>query len=1152
MNANKPFQLLHLSDLHFGAMSDAKNWFDQLTSDLKNNLKCEHLDALILSGDIANYSTEEEYQAASHFIKSVCAEFSLKVPQTVIVPGNHDLNWKISKKEGYVFHYREDYDDELRPGHFIELNDDTILVRTGEKRYHQRFTHFSGFYEEIKGKPYPHESAEQVSLDYFETGNLLVLGLNSAWQVDHEFKDRADIRTEALSTALNRIRGNPAFRQSRKFAVWHHALSDFKTDQDDNTAFMQRLAQAGFAVMLHGHIHKAVNQPVRFDYGKDRPCIEVIGAGTFGAPTREWVDGYPLQYHLLVLDDNDLTVKTRCRREIKGAWEPHAVWRQGPGQDPSSVLNIRLPSLPVKSRKTDKTEPPFISPAAPLKIPPAYKTWIKKECGKMDIHRLRGKTSVISVTLPEVFIHLQADPPKNKTVKPPATDGLRLEKEHARDIEDLAIENQHLVVQGQAGSGKTTLIKHIAYSVAIQKQWKAFEGFLPVLIFLRELDDLQPEEPNHRADAGFFKHILEHHFDNKHGNRLNSDTIINHCSAGKALFLLDGLDEISAPLRDSLAASVEDFLIDYPKCKFILSGRPHGVQGAVVDCFGDWLITINPLNPNQIEDFVNRWFCYIQDEAPGVCTKTANDMLAEMKAHPHIDALNDTPLMLTAICLLFYDGNELPGQRAELYQKFIDYLLHGRFKKPARAFQFLMRLAHTMQFEQILTIDRNPAVALLKEIYPSPETASGAHNSRYWNALFDEVEEKCGVLKYSNNQYRFWHKTFQEYLAAVALSDREEESHVDAILKHWDNDFHKELVQLYVGHQSAQKNSGIAHRIISKVLDRQDLPPFKRWRLAARSLLTINREWRDGETEKKTAAKLVEIMQNRAAAVPDRADAGRILGRLGDRRDNFKRFIKIKSGRYPLSTGKKQIDAFEIAKYPVTNQWYQEFVNTKGYETESYWTEQGWIWLQANRVQAPRYWYNRRWNCPNAPVVGVCWYEADAFCRWLTENDPDYHYFLPDENRWEAAAAGFERREYPWGPEWQENYCNSEESGIEKTSVVGLFEQGDTPRGVSDMAGNVWEWSASDYRSEKWLPDFDYDPGMQKLWEAYLESSGKEEAKLRERYREKLNEKDRQLPVLRGGSWGIYRDLMRCAIRYRDDPNDWDIDVGLRCSRTSN
>lgn len=65
-----------------------------------------------------------------------------------------------------------------------------------------------------------------------------------------------------------------------------------------------------------------------------RRQLEVVAAGTFGAPTREWVPGYPLQYNLLLIGPDAITVETRKREEVTGAWTPDARWQQGPGLDP--------------------------------------------------------------------------------------------------------------------------------------------------------------------------------------------------------------------------------------------------------------------------------------------------------------------------------------------------------------------------------------------------------------------------------------------------------------------------------------------------------------------------------------------------------------------------------------------------------------------------------------------------------------------------------------------------------------------------------------------------------------------------------------------------------------------------------------------------
>jgi hypothetical protein len=116
--------------------------------------------------------------------------------------------------------------------------------------------------------------------------------------------------------------------------VFHHPLHGGEDSRIRETGFLQQLAVHGFELALHGHVHKADAELYRYDRAEAGRRIEIIAAGTFGAPTREWVAGYPLEYNLLLVGADKITVETRCRREINGAWEPDARWRQGPGKDP--------------------------------------------------------------------------------------------------------------------------------------------------------------------------------------------------------------------------------------------------------------------------------------------------------------------------------------------------------------------------------------------------------------------------------------------------------------------------------------------------------------------------------------------------------------------------------------------------------------------------------------------------------------------------------------------------------------------------------------------------------------------------------------------------------------------------------------------------
>jgi 3',5'-cyclic AMP phosphodiesterase CpdA len=331
--------VLHLSDLHMTTSDQANLWSGQLADDLRHELHLSHLDALILSGDIANYSTPEEYQAAQLFLDHLRQDFPLDRDRIVIVPGNHDLNWQLAKA-AYTLKDREDCTpEELQEGCYIPVSDEVVRVRD-DAQYQQRFEHFSAFYRAIKNQDYPRESDQQYTLDKID--NLLFLGLNSAWQLDHHYKTRASINPNALSNALREINRNPDWQNCLKIAVWHHPLDSPGSDRIADPSFLERLAVAGFRFFLHGHIHKAETSLFRYDLSREGRQCDRVCAGTFGAPTRELIPGYPWQYNLLTFEENQLTVKTRRREEENGAWKPDARWLQGAGENPLPYYEIEL------------------------------------------------------------------------------------------------------------------------------------------------------------------------------------------------------------------------------------------------------------------------------------------------------------------------------------------------------------------------------------------------------------------------------------------------------------------------------------------------------------------------------------------------------------------------------------------------------------------------------------------------------------------------------------------------------------------------------------------------------------------------------------------------------------------------------------------
>lgn len=166
------------------------------------------------------------------------------------------------------------------------------------------------------------------------------------------------------------------------------------------------------------------------------------------------------------------------------------------------------------------------------------------------------------------------------------------------------------------------------------------------------------------------------------------------------------------------------------------------------------------------------------------------------------------------------------------------------------------------------------------------------------------------------------------------------------------------------------------------------------------------------------------------------------------------------------------LDAYQISKYEITNGQYKVFMDSGGYNNSIYWSIDGWTWRTANNVNEPYWWSSGNYHSGTAfpihPVVGVSWYEADAFCRWAGGH-------LPTEAQWEKAARGTDSSNYwPWGSVWYADKCNSYDGTTPDTfansSPVGIFFTGQSPYGIYDMAGNVAElcndWFSMTYYSD--------------------------------------------------------------------------------------
>lgn len=316
---NNVKNILHLSDIHLGTKEDAQKYKMQLNTDLILALKINKIDFLVLSGDISNHSTKEQYEAAIEFIENIIIKFNVDRNKIIIVPGNHDLSWEASKK-AIIF-------------------SDTGTESFNKELYRLRFDNFDNYlYKKICNKTYPKEYSKQGILYEYEEERIIFLGLNSAWEIDHINKLRSSIYANSLEGPLDKIL-DKRYDDWLKIAVFHHPI----TGKDSmNNDFLQLLMRHNFKVCMHGHIHEA-----KYDfcaYGNNKE-VAVIGAGTFGAPDEEHVLGVPLQYNFIKLDieNSNMRVITRRKEKPDGAWEADARW--GNKDKPEAYYDIELLNL---------------------------------------------------------------------------------------------------------------------------------------------------------------------------------------------------------------------------------------------------------------------------------------------------------------------------------------------------------------------------------------------------------------------------------------------------------------------------------------------------------------------------------------------------------------------------------------------------------------------------------------------------------------------------------------------------------------------------------------------------------------------------------------------------------------------------------------
>ncbi|MCG6942989.1 MAG: SUMF1/EgtB/PvdO family nonheme iron enzyme [Thiohalocapsa sp.] len=253
------------------------------------------------------------------------------------------------------------------------------------------------------------------------------------------------------------------------------------------------------------------------------------------------------------------------------------------------------------------------------------------------------------------------------------------------------------------------------------------------------------------------------------------------------------------------------------------------------------------------------------------------------------------------------------------------------------------------------------------------------------------------LLEKGPDRFGFLHLTFEEYLAAKALARLPPEEAVRRIKANPEDSRWRETFLLAVGalgivRQSPDGAAALLDGLVNDAPghdaeqaadgDTQAAQAF----LAAEALKDVGAVGAGKRGMRTVMGALLRTAQSSAVKPTQRRRAGLLLGDLGWVPDDLDAWIEIPPGPFLYRDGKEPRKIpyrYWIAKYPVTNLQYGRFIAAGGYARSAFWSQEGWAWRERETVSAPEPGRRADFNNPLCPVVGVSWYEAEAYCRWL-------------------------------------------------------------------------------------------------------------------------------------------------------------------------
>jgi len=731
----------------------------------------------------------------------------------------------------------------------------------------------------------------------------------------------------------------------------------------------------------------------------------------------------------------------------------------------------------------------------------------------------------------------------------------------ADDLIHLMKEARRLIVLGEPGIGKTVALERFAWELATEDPL-----IVPVFIELK----LYSGEP---IIEWIRLRLTGEHLDLPH-----ADATRQFLKDHPVTILLDGLNEVRPAYREAVVQAINRFEMEFSRANIIVTSRVQDeswrrLQGHRAF---EQTVIVRPIEESQIKTYLRG---HLGDDG---------DYLWD-QLDPLMRGLAQTPLLLWLIKQAWLAAKTtsvtpiMPENRGQLYNSFVRDMMRRGQQADANITErqrsdALCRLAlayhenQTLvmkreQVEQIITDDAVLKAVEVNGLLVGDDVLRFAPHQtiqEYFTALAvrDTAQEQASkrgfarwlqrlsgnsVLAYAGDGW--WAETFIQLAGltddpntlARSLAD------VNPWLAWW---CVKEGQQVDAETQTLIEAKSIAKVHSDRVVDRRNaaqtlaqlgtlrvIEPLAQLcfdndetvcRTALNALFQFGEEGQDAFTA-------IFDQQITRMEISERVAFGQTLSEIGDPRPGVGLradglpdidWVTIPAGEFTYQDSRMTLDDdFQISRYPVTYAQFQAFID----DSEGFYDSRWWDGLADNEYrhknqskpdnQVFKYW--------NHPRERVSWYDAMAFCRWLSwrlgggydlNHIDQWAVRLPTEFEWERAARGTDGLKYPYGNEFDAAKGNTRETGIGQTSAVGTFPNGAAPEGVLDMSGNVWEWCLSDYKNP-----------AQMAAEENISSHSRR--------------------VLRGGSWNLPNYDARAVYRNNYNPNSRLKSDGFRLCR---